>query len=1022
MLLNCHTYYSFKFGTLEIEQLLDQAKLHNHDCIALTDINTTAACLSFVREALKRDVKPVLGIDFRNGAKQQYVGIARNNEGYRELNEHLTYYSHNGIPFPDRAPSFQHAYVIYQRGAIAVKDLRENEFIGVSTKTITRLIFANKQEEQHKWVFLQPVTFLNKNEKGERIKNYFNAHRLLRAIDNNTLLSMLSPEEQGDEGDVFRTPDELRGIFEQYPTILINTMRILDDCSIHFEFGKSNNKKFLYGLSEDEEIIRRECAIGLKYRYGDNPASNVLERLETELGVIRQQGFNPYFLINWDMVNYARNNGYFYVGRGSGANSLVAYLMRITDVDPIELDLYFERFINIHRSNPPDFDIDFSWTDREDVTRYLFDKYSWKNTALVGAYSTFQSRSVIRELGKVFGLPAHEIDMLQEAKNLSQVDQLGQTILRYSRLIHDFPSHLTVHSSGIVISEEPISCYTATMLPPKGFPTLHLDMHDSENIGLHKFDVLAQRGLAKIKDTVELVKQNRNIEVDIHDIVKFKNDAGVQHLLRSGKAIGCFYVESPAMRMLLTKLKAHDYVRLVAASSIIRPGVAKSGMMREYILRFQDEERRKKAREELPELYDILHDTYGVMVYQEDVLRVGHIFGGLTLAEADILRRGMNWKFMKREEFRSVRQQFFDNCIKKGGHKPEVVNAIWTQIESFANFAFAKGHSASYAVESFQALYLKAYYPLEYMVATINNGGGFYSVELYVHELRMHGAIVEAPCVNRSESINTIQGDVVHLGLGMISQLEEQNIALIVKDRAVNGPFRNLFDFIQRLPVSLEQLLLLIRIGAFRFSGTSIKELLWEAHLALNKHKKRDTNPTLFKPEFRKVNIPALNVHPLEDAYAQMELLGFPLQAPESMLKDPVETKLLAGHLPFKVGQKVTIVGYLIHRKRTSTSGGQQMYFGTWLDLLGDWIDTVHFPQAAQDYPFTGPGCYNITGVVTSEFDFVCIEVESIIRLPYQSLDDLYMNDKEYRVSDSKRVESGRKVVERGAGRIHLLT
>ncbi len=980
MLLNCHTYYSYKYGALSIDELLAIAKKMGHECIALTDINSTSACINFIRAAPLHGIKPVVGIDFRNGAQQRYVGIARNNEGFRELNEHLTYHSHNGLPFADRAPAFQHAYVIYKRGAVPVNVLRDNEYIGVSCKTVNKLLFANKLEEQHKWVFLQSASFIE--------KKHFNAHRLLRAIDNNTLLSKLDQSEQGDEGDVFRSPDSLREVFAQYPTVLANTLQILDDCSITMEFGKQQNKKWLYGVTEDVEMLRNEAIKGLEYRFGKKPPSNVIARMETELAVIKQMDFSTYFLINWDMVNYARYKGYFYIGRGSGANSLVAYLMRITDVDPIELDLYFERFINPFRKTPPDFDIDFSWTDREDVTRYLFDKYTWKYTALVGAYSTFQSNSVIRELGKVFGLPAHEIDALQEVrKGNYRPDKLGQSVLRYAGLIAGFPSHLTVHSSGIIISEEPISCYTATMLPPKGFPTTHFSMLESEDIGLHKYDVLGQRGLAKIKDAVQLIKDNRGVEVDIHDIPKFKQDKKVQSMLREGKAIGCFYVESPAMRMLLTKLKAYDYVGLVAASSIIRPGVAKSGMMREYILRFQDEERRNKARAELPELYDILAGTYGVMVYQEDVLKVAHIFGELTLAEADVLRRGMNWKYQAREEFNSVQQKFFDNCVRKG-HAPEVVQAIWKQIESFANFAFAKGHSASYAVESFQALYLKAHFPLEYMVATTNNGGGFYSVELYIHELRMHGAEVEAPCINNSGRENTISGFTVWLGFGLISQLEEQVVASTLEERKRKGSFTGLRNFIERVPISLEQLIPLIRIGAFRFSGVAVKELLWEAHIQLNRHRKRNTLPSLFNHETRKFTLPALWVHPLEDSYAQMELLGFPLEPPVTLLKDPITHPLLAGHLPFKVGQQIEIIGYLVHRKRTDTSGGQKMYFGTWLDLDGEWLDTVHFPIPAAQFPFTGPGCYRIRGKVMEEFGFICIELESMSRLPYRSLDD----------------------------------
>lgn len=343
-------------------------------------------------------------------------------------------------------------------------------------------------------------------------------------------------------------------------------------------------------------------------------------------------------------------------------------------------------------------------------------------------------------------------------------------------------------------------------------------MLEAEDIGFAKFDILGQRGLSKIEDAIAIIESNTGNKVDIHDLERFKKDEKVKSLLKKGKTIGCFYVESPAMRMLLTKLEADHYIALVAASSIIRPGVSKSGMMREYILRYRHPERREAARTEMPQLYDLLKETYGVMVYQEDVIKVAHYFAGLTLAEADVLRRGMSWKFKQRNEFSKIKDKFFSNC-KERQYPLAIVQKVWTQIESFANYAFSKGHSASYAVESYQALFLKAHYPLEYIVATINNGGGFYRKELYVHEARMHGAQIEAPCVNHSENITVIGGKVIYLGLNLIEHLDTETIRKILVERFTNGKYHDLRDFMKRVPVSLEQLSILLRINAFRFTG-----------------------------------------------------------------------------------------------------------------------------------------------------------------------------------------------------------
>jgi DNA polymerase-3 subunit alpha len=979
MLTNCHTYYSFCYGTLTTEELINEVQQKGYSSFVLSDINNTSACFDAIRIAQKLKVKPILGIDFRNAVQQKYVGIAINNLGFKELNEHLSKHLHNNLKFEDEAPEFNNAYIIYPLNTYKGKPLKENEFIGVSIKDLGTLTFLANKHQANKLVVLQSVSFAN--------KKHFNAHRLLRAIDTNMLLSKLSEQQQGKAEELMPTKEELYNIFKQWPNIISNTEGILNDCSIHFEFGKLSNKNLKHytgSAAGDMELLRAQCEQGLKYRY-TKPNSQVLQRMEKELSVIGDLNFASYFLINWDIIKYARNKEYYYVGRGSGANSILAYLLRITDVDPIKLDLYFERFINIHRANAPDFDIDFSWKDRDDITRYIFEKFNEKGTknrvALLGTYNTFKSDSVMRELGKVFGLPPTEIDKLQEPHKYPEIDNLGKQIIRYSKLIHGFPSHLSIHSSGIIISEEPITAYTATNLPPKGYPTTQFSMLEAEDIGLFKFDILSQRGLGKIKDTLDIIKETKNAEVDIHNIEPFLEDKKIKNLLREGKTIGCFYVESPAMRMLLAKLRADDYLRLVAASSIIRPGVAKSGMMREYIIRFRNKDLRNKAQKELPELYALLEETYGVMVYQEDVIKVAHLFAGLSLAEADYLRRGMSWKFKQRNEFDKVQKQFFNNCAAKGYDENLIFN-IWTQIESFANFAFSKGHSASYAVESYQALFLKAYYPLEYIVATLNNGGGFYRKELYIHEARMHGGNIKAPCINNSDAICKIKGNTIYLGLGMVGELQEHSIIEILNERNHNGLYTDVNNFIKRVAISIEQMRLLIRVGAFNFTGKNKKELLWEIHTLINPVKKKEDTKELFEIKPKKWQLPVLSSFKLDEAFDEIELLGFSLCSPFDLLKDEMPSKLTAKELGAYIGKTVSIVGYMVTVKNTITSKGDRMYFGTFIDTEGQWIDTVHFPNSAKQFPFTGPGCYAMVGKVVQEYDFTSIEVHHMKRMP----------------------------------------
>lgn len=974
MYLNVHSYYSLRYGTINPKALIDIAGHNGLDIMTLTDINNTSACLDFIRMAQRKNIRPVVGIDFRNGSEQCFVGLARNNDGFAELNGFLTHLLHNKEDVPARAPRFENVFIIYPFDKVPARRLADHEYIGIRPREINRLMHSPWKDRPDKWVALATLTFRNKAD--------FNAHRLLRCIDNNTLLSKLPKSEEGHPDDRLYGPEEMKEVYADVPEVLENTRALLEQCEVRFDFGTQHphkNLKYYTGSAErDEKLIRQLCYESLYYRY-PQAGQDIIDRIEKELDIIIKKGFVSYFLINWDILRYARSQGYFYVGRGSGANSVVAYLLRITDVDPIDLDLYFERFINLYRQNPPDFDIDFSWTDREDMTRYIFERFP--NTALLATYNTFQYRAVVRELGKVFGLPKRDIDKLSAGGyQMKDLDHLSKLVLRYSSLIQGFPNHLSIHAGGILISEKPIQNYSATFMPPKGYPTTQFDMVIAEDVGLYKFDILSQRGLGKIRDAIEIIAENHPDKpvIDIHDIKGFKKDPGIKDLLKNAKAIGCFYVESPAMRMLLKKLRVDDYMGLVAASSIIRPGVAKSGMMREYIRRFRDPERRKDAH---PIMLDIMPETFGVMVYQEDVIKVAHLFGGLTLGEADMLRRGMSGKFRSRDEFNKVRQRFFDNCREKG-HSSELTREIWRQIESFAGYAFAKGHSASYAVESFQSLYLKAYYPREYMVATINNFGGFYKTEFYFHEARRHGANIQLPCVNRSRYETCITGRDIYIGFIHLHSFEVRLAKLIEEERALNGPYEDFDDFLYRVPISIDQASILIRVNAFRFAGKSKRALLWEAHMKLGKKPRAEEVKELFRVPTKNYELPRLNSTVHEDMFDEMELIGFPVSGHPFMLADePIGEDALVREWPANKGQVVTTTGYLVTVKKTKTTNGKIMFFGTFLDQNGDFVDTVHFPPVAAKYPFRGRGLYRLTGSIVEEFGFHSMEVRHMDKL-----------------------------------------
>lgn len=983
MFLPCFSWFSLNFGTLSVERLLEEAAKRGYRRLALADLNNTSGIPDFLRLAPKYGIQPAAGITFAEGNQLRYIALAPNAEAYAEMNAQLSEQLKTGQAPKRRAEGMQHARIIYPTSNYGGWRLRPNEFVGVSLNELKHWQVRRKGLPEDSLVFAQPVIGVGPAD--------YNTHRLLRAIDHNILLSRQQPGSLAPRSWLLPEPEHLREAAGKAPEIFRRTRHLFESCQLNLGFGEPKNKQHLSTNAEtDRELLRKEAEAGAVSRYG-HCTGEVQQRLEHELQLIEKLNFTSYFLICWDMLRYARSKGYFYVGRGSGANSLVAYCLFITNVDPLELDLFFERFINPSRSSPPDFDIDFSWKDRDDILQYLFNRYGETNVRLLGTYTTYQQQGVLRELGKVYGLPRQEIEELPRWMHDTPPveNKLTTSLIRYAKRLLDTPSHLSIHAGGVLISEKSMHYYTGTFWPPKGFPVTQCSMLEAEDLGLYKFDILSQRGLGHIREAVDLIRLNQNKEVDIHDISGFKRDPAIKALIREGHTLGCFYVESPAMRMLLRKLQAEEYPDLVAASSIIRPGVARSGMMKEYILRFRIPERRKQAH---PALMQLLPETFGIMVYQEDVIRVAHHFAGMSLADADVLRRGMSGKFRSREEFARVKEVFFEGC-RQQGHPEALSKEVWFQIESFASYSFSKGHSASFAVESFQSLWLKAHYPLEFMTAVINNFGGFYRTEYYIHEARRAGAIIEAPCVNHSETLSRLNGCTLWMGLTHIQGLESASIETILYSRMMHGAFQSLEDFVTRTALSIEQTRILIRIGAFRFTRHSRQNLHWELFSLATQREVASPTPasSLFAMPVEPFNLPPLDDTPTARAFDELDLLGFTLGSPFELVPPNclMDSGIRAKQLANSLGQNITILGYLVTVKSTRTITKTIMGFGTFLDRDGDWIDTVHFPDTYMKHPFRGSGCYRIQGKVTEEFGFLSIEVDGMEKLPIRKRWDL---------------------------------
>lgn len=971
MYLNSHSYHSLRYGTIPLQELVEQAAANQVTAMALTDINTVTGIYEFIKSCEPFGIKPLVGMEFRYQNKLHFIGLAKNKEGLAEMNRFLTNHNFDGTPLPLQAPLFEHVAVIYPIENIP-NVLSAYEYVGIRPDQLLLLYHAKWFFHLDKMVVLQPVTFRTKKE--------FNLHKVLRAIDTNVILSKLTEDDYCKKTEFMVPLEQLTNKYKDYPQILLNTEKVISECNFEFEFETPRNRKFYTrNKKSDMQLLASLAHQGLKKVYGSNNAE-AKARVEKELKVIDELEFSGYFLITWDIIRYSNSMGFLHIGRGSGANSIVSYCLGITAICPLELDLYFERFLNLNRKSPPDFDIDWSWKERDTILEYIFNRYGKDHVAFCGTNVEFKYKSILREVGKVFGLPKEELDALTiNPMNLHDKNSVVLQVHKYGEMLEKFPNQRSMHSCGIIISEEPITNFTTLEMPPKGFPIVQFDMHMAEEIGFDKFDILSQRGIGHIDDSVKLIQKNQGVKVDIRNNAISINEATCNKYLEMGKTIGCFYIESPAMRGLLRRLKCNNFKVLVAASSIIRPGVAQSGMMKEYVFRHNYPDQFEYFH---PVFKEQLGETYGIMVYQEDVIKIALHYGGLPAADGDILRRAMSGKGRSKSALQKVKDNFFVSCEQQG-HPLQLSEEIYRQIESFAGYSFCKAHSASYAVESYQSLYLKVHYPIEFMVAVINNQGGFYRTEVYIHEARMSGAVILNPCVNKSDYETTLYGIDAYLGFMLLEGLQTKVAKEIIVERERNGLYKSLEDFINRIEIGIEGIQILIFIDAFRFTGKTKNQLLVIARLIMVNFKPENRNLMLIQEPIKDYKMPVLERSAFEDAFDEIELLSFPVScSPFDLLQTKYRGDVMAKDLVNHQKKQVKMIAYLISRKHVPTKMGP-MYFGTWIDVAGELFDTAHFTNTLEHYPFQGGGCYLLLGHVEVDYHFPTVTITKMAKMPF---------------------------------------
>jgi error-prone DNA polymerase len=779
------------------------------------------------------------------------------------------------------------------------------------------------------------------------------------------------------------------------------------------------------GLSEGEAFrrLRAACERGIARRYGVpaecNPGvapqerlhpahARLRQRLDYELGIIRAKGFAGYFLVVEDIVAQCPRT----CGRGSAAASIVSYLLGITHVDPLRYNLFFERFLNMERRDPPDIDVDFPWDEREKALRYVFARYPGRS-AMVADHVTFGPRSSLREPAKALGLPEEEIARLVAFWRHGRLERIPAYLRRAAGLLRGFPRHLGTHPGGVVITPGPITGYTQVQESPLGYPVIAWEKDAAEEAGLVKIDLLGNRSLAVLRDTLALVNRTRGTALTWEGREALE-DAETRAMIAAGRTLGIFYVESPATRQLLQKMRAGDYERLVIASSIIRP--AANRWIREFVKRLHGAPYRPLA----PQLEKTLEETCGIMVYQEDVSRVVIDCAGFSAGEADQLRKILS---KKDRELRlpDFRERFFRGGSARGVPRRDL-EEIWEMILSFEGYSFCKAHSASYALVSYKLAHLRRYYPLEFFASVINNGGGFYSRQTYVNEVRRLGFPILAPDVNSSSLDYTVEqaaeGGALRVGLGQLRDLPLEFLQRLLEDRARRGPFADFRDLLARLQPGLPEVRVLVRSGSLDglAGGLTRPELLWqyfrEAGSTRGSAPARPGRSPAYgragNPAYRRAQGPATRSPGLPLPLPAVPPAAVGDYPPEVKLRDELETlglmfsrhplelfapriRRLAAGLPKRIdsralpahrGRRVTLAGLLVTGKEVLTRHREPMVFVSFEDEYSV-FETVFFPKAFREfYPLIdGGGVFLVSGRVEEEQGALALHAEKVLSL-----------------------------------------
>jgi DNA polymerase III alpha subunit len=974
--LHNHSRYSPLDGLISLSDWVRVAKDKNWEFLSLTDTNGVYGMMNFLELCKDNQLKPIVGCAFIS-KDYYFTCLSIGKKGLSSL-YHLISVHHE-------SPSLKVMISEIAKHQLALITLSDDEEILIELKKSTGL--NNNIYFELTPGFGHYHQAMNMKKRGiglvgtyrTRMLNEedFYFYRLLRAIKDNKRYSENEYAHLKERNCYIPCEDKLQRDFELFPEAASNTFELARRCEI-----KNFSPSLVFPAYQNldhvsaQELLWKKCIDSINHRFS-KPSNALLENIRTRLSfefdIICEKGFCSYFLVVADIVSKSNNT----CGRGSGASSIVCFLLGITHVDPLEHNLFFDRFLNRERVDPPDIDIDFPWDERDEIFDYVFSLYR-DHVAFVANHNFLRERQAIREVAKTYGVSGQEITHVLERLHQTGVEKLNakwKMIIHHGLKLVGCLHHLSVHCGGIVITPQKINNYAPVQTLPKGYPVIQWEKDQAELRGLVKIDLLGNRSLAVIRDAINSINHNRQMSQEAnllsYDNIEPIGDREVEKLICSGHTVGVFYIESPGTRLFLQKMKSAEFEHGVIAGSIIRPAANK--LANEFV-------RRLKGGHWVPLdplIEDVLQESFGLMIYQEHVNLVAMALSNFSAQEGNELRKVLGKKH-KEKKLIYFKQRFFKGA-QANGVKQEVIEKVWLMIQSFAGYSFCKAHSASYCLVSFKSCYLKSHYPAEFMASVISNEGGYYSTEAYLDEVRRMGIKILPPCVQQSAYHYEAQSEGIRVGLMQVKGIAKKTLGKIFNERN-KASFLSLDDFLLRSQISFSDAKKLSRARCLSAlcPGDALVIIMWKVYSYYgggNVIDKSNHKLSLSDSSCRK--------HGKKQMVKwERENLGGFITFPQWSLFQHLNKSQglhLSSEIPGLIGQEIVLFGSFVTMKQTRTKKKESMCFCTFSDPKGMY-ETVLFPNEYYIYAniLYEQKNYLIKGVVMSEMNAMSVQVKEL--------------------------------------------